>query len=428
MQMKIGIIALLMFGFCGFTKAQSTLDTAQYQVEGRLNAHYQEDKPYVILISADGFRYDLAKRYHAQHLLNWVATGTSAASMIPSYPSITFPNHYSIITGLYPSHHGLIDNNFRDAQRNEFYSLSNKKTVRDGSWYGGVPLWTLAERQKMLSASLFWVGSESDAGGVRPTYYYHYNEAFDLEQKVKIVTNWLQLPSEKRPHLITFYFPEVDHALHLHGVDSEEGKQAVHLVDSGVNKLVNAVQKLGLKNVNFIFLSDHGMMNVDTDLKIPSILKDSTLCTYMNSQILVHVFVNQKDKINSLYQNLRKQAKGYEVYLKSNMPAYLHFGTQDDRWNRIGDVLLLPHAGKIFNERKTGELKKLGKHGYNPYQVKEMHAIFMAWGDQIKSNFHIPSFENVNVYPLIAEILELPISSGIDGKLFVLKPILKSKK
>jgi predicted AlkP superfamily pyrophosphatase or phosphodiesterase len=123
------------------------------------------------LISADGFRYDYAKKYHANTLLELSSQGVSAASMITSFPSLTFPNHYTIVTGLYPAHHGIVDNSFYDRNRKEFYSMANHKAVGDGTWYGGVPLWVLAEQQQMLTASFYWVGTEADIMGVRPTYY-----------------------------------------------------------------------------------------------------------------------------------------------------------------------------------------------------------------------------------------------------------------
>ncbi|MCB0709897.1 MAG: alkaline phosphatase family protein, partial [Chitinophagaceae bacterium] len=161
-------------------------DTTQKIIAGRSNASEQMQKPYLILISADGFRYDLAEKYNATFLKTISAGGVKATSMKPCYPSLTFPNHYSIITGLYPSHHGIVDNSFYDKMRNQFYSIRNKKVVEDPSWYGGTPLWVLAERQKLLSASFYWVGSESHIDGVDPTYYYNYNEAISIDRRIEI--------------------------------------------------------------------------------------------------------------------------------------------------------------------------------------------------------------------------------------------------
>ncbi len=201
-------------------------------------AREQEKKPYVIFISADGFRYDLADKYHATHLLALRAKGVTALSMTPSFPSVTFPNHYSLATGLYPAHHGLVDNTFYDPAKGKGYRINDRAAVTDSSWYGGTPLWVLAEQQKMLSASFFWVGSEAAVDGVRPTYYYLFNDRIPLDTRLKAVKDWLTLPEAERPHLILFYLSQVDHAEHLYGPVSKETEAAVHLVDDCVGKMV----------------------------------------------------------------------------------------------------------------------------------------------------------------------------------------------
>src|SRR5271169_4316508 len=165
------------------------------------NAPRQLSKPYVILISLDGFRYDYAQRYHATNLLALATRGASVPQgMIPSYPTLTFPNHYTIITGLYPEHHGIVANRFYDPARKESYGYRDSKSVADGSWYGGTPLWVLAEQQGMRSASFFWVGSEADIQGVRPSYYLKFDPNFPNPKRVEQVLAWLHLPPERRPH------------------------------------------------------------------------------------------------------------------------------------------------------------------------------------------------------------------------------------
>lgn len=424
--MKRGIQIVLLF-FSLMIYAQNTsVDTAQIVVSGRINNAEAIQKPYVIVISADGFRYDYAKKYNAQNLLKYSTGGIQAKAMIPSYPSITFPNHWTLITGLYPSHHGLIDNFFYDYQRKQAYAMSNRQNAEDGTWYGGTPLWSLAEKQGMISASLQWVGSASDAGGMRPTYYYPYHEEFKPSEKINKVINWLKLPEDKRPHFISLYFPEVDGAGHRFGPEAKETETAVHLIDEAIGNLVKKVNELGLKNVNFIFVSDHGMIKVDKEnpLEIPQILFDKTRFDYYNSQTLLRVYVKNPDEVKSVYKQLKaNKTEDYEVYLDKKLPKYLHFATKDDRYNRIGQILLLPKAPKIFLERD--KRTSVGKHGYNPRVVPEMKATFFAWGPEFKNNLEIDEFENINVYPLVAEILGLKITQPIDGKLKVLKETLK---
>lgn len=408
------------------TGQQVISDTAQVVIPNRFNNADAKTKPYVIMISTDGFRYDYAKKYNAQNLLKFSNEGVQAKAMIPSYPSITFPNHWSLITGLYPSHHGLIDNYFYDYGRKEKYAMSKKENAEDGSWYGGTPLWALAEKQGMVSASMQWVGSASDAGGMRPTYYYHYHEKFKPTEKVDKVINWLKLPESQRPHFIAMYFPEVDAAGHHFGPEARETETAVQLVDAAIGSLVQKVNDLGLENVNFIFVSDHGMIQVDggNPLEIPMMLFDKKRFDFYNSQTLLRVYVKNPEEVKKVYKNLKiNKTDDYEVYLDKKLPRYLHFSSRDDRYNRIGQILLIPKAPKVFLEKN--QKTSVGKHGYDPMLVPEMKATFFAWGLEFKNNFVIDEFSNVNVYPLVAKLLGLKTENKIDGKLKVLKETLK---
>jgi predicted AlkP superfamily pyrophosphatase or phosphodiesterase len=397
-------------------------DTTQKIIPNRFNSARQQQKPYVILISADGFRYDLADKYQATNLLRLRQQGVAAAYMQPSYPSLTFPNHYTLVTGLYPSHHGLVDNSFYDQQRGVLYSMGNKQTVGDGSWYGGTPLWVLAEQQQMVSASFYWVASESAIQGTRPTYYYNYNEAISIDRRIQTVKNWLQLPEAQRPHLITFYFPEVDHAEHLHGPDSKEAAEAVHFVDESVGKLVAAVDALHLP-VNFVFVADHGMIAVDNEhtLSLPSAI-DTTKFIIPWGDALVHLYAKNRKDIKPTYKALKKQAKDFDVYLARKMPKRWHYNKANDRYNRIGDIILVPRLPKVFNLGTRHATP--GKHGFDP-AIPEMRASFYAWGPAFKEHLQIGGFENIHVYPMIAHILGLDYSFKIDGKLRALQPILK---
>lgn len=357
-------------------------DTAQHIVPGRTNSARQQQKPYVILISADGFRYDLADKYRAVHLQLLREQGIAAKAMIPSFPSLTFPNHYTIVTGLYPSHHGLVDNNFYGKQHKGNYRLGNRRTVEDSSWYGGTPLWVLAEKQQMLCASFYWVGSEAAVQGVRPTYYYRYNELIDLDNRINILKNWLTLPADKRPHLITFYFPQVDHEAHIHGIDSRQTGKAVHFIDSAVNKMVRMTDSLKLP-VNYIFLSDHGMLNADTlhTIPLPAAL-DTTKFIMPPGNVLVHLYAKDQKDVLPAYAALKQQAVDFDVYLKSGIPARWHYAAKDDLFNRIGDILLVPKAPKVFNFRNGRVLP--GQHGFDN-ALPEMHATFYAWARLLNS-------------------------------------------
>ena len=398
----------------------SAQDTAQYIIPGRTNSLAQQKKPYVILISADGFRYDFAMRYNAKNLLSIANSGVEATSMKPSFPSLTFPNHYSIITGLYPSHHGIVDNRFYDENKKQFYSLGGKEVV-NGDWYGGEPLWVLAEKQKMLSASFFWVGSEAAIDNVRPTYYFSYSETFTTQRRIEILQKWLTLPEEKRPHFITFYFPEVDHAEHTYGVYSAQAEEAVHNLDKAIGQMNQMCTATGLP-INFIFVSDHGFADVDTvnTLSVPSFI-DTSKFLISSGSTMVHLYAKDKKAIASTYDSLKMVEKNYTTYLLKDVPEEWHYGFNDDKYDRIGDIILVADLSKVFWSRGK---KNAATHGWDNSK-QEMQATFYAWGPAFKKNFKINNFENVNIYPLVAHILGLPYSFCIDGNLDVLKGILK---
>lgn len=420
---RIRIIpALLLMLVYGMVSVAQDSVTTQRTVPGRTNSPAQQQKPYVILVSADGFRNDYAQKYNAQNLLRFGSQGVVAHSLIPSYPTLTFPNHHTIATGLYPAHHGLVDNSFYDPSRQRKYSMANKMEVYDSSWYGGTPLWVLAEQQQMISASFYWVASEVAVKGVRPTYYYNYNEKIAIEERLATVKNWLQLPEDKRPHLITFYFPEVDHEGHDYGPNSKEVEHAVHFVDESMGKMQAMLDSLQLP-VNVIFVSDHGMVGIDTvnTLKLPKV--DSTQVFMSPSDVMIHFYVKDPSQVGAVYEKLKSEAADYDVYLTTETPAHWHYSASDDRYKRMGDILAVARYPKVFawGTRRV----KPGRHGYDVKKVPEMQASFMAWGPQFKKGKTIGSFENVHLYALVTRILGLKIEEPTDSKPRVLKKIVR---
>ncbi|MFM6947483.1 MAG: ectonucleotide pyrophosphatase/phosphodiesterase [Aquirufa sp.] len=412
---NIILLILQLFLFSALLKAQ---DTTQHVIEGRQNLANQVKKPYVILISADGFRADFFDLYQANFLKAKKSQGMSAPYMIPSYPSLTFPNHYSIVTGLYPAHHGLVNNRYFDVSSSTEYSMGNKKLVGEGKWYGGTPLWVLAEQQGMLAASYFWVASEADIQGVRPTYFYVYNEVTEINQRIQAVKDWLSLPEEKRPHLITFYFPQVDHDAHQFGPNDVRVKESVQFVDQSIQKLEEALKPLNLP-INYVFVSDHGMKEVD-NVNTIGLPKEIDLDAFKVpfGDALLQVYAKDKSKIQSTYESLKKNSD-FDTYLISETPKRWHFSASDDRYNRLGDILLVPKLPRVFNLGKNQT--SLGKHGFDNY-LPEMRASFLAWGPAFKAGKKVEAFENIHVFPLIAQILGLSYDpKSIDGNAKVFK-------
>jgi predicted AlkP superfamily pyrophosphatase or phosphodiesterase len=418
-NLRKSIIFLLFFFFSATLQAQ---DTIQRIVPGRKNAATQLNKPYVILISADGFRYDYADKYQAKNLLKLAGSGVKAVSMIPCFPSVTYPNHYSIATGLYPSHHGLVYNQFYDRSRKATYNISDRKTVEDASWYGGTPIWVLAEQQRMLTASYYFVGDEAPIKQTYATYRYQYSDKSNIDDRINRVVDWLQLPEETRPHLICFYISDVDHNGHMFGPDAPQTRDAVQFVDKAMGSLAKKVNALGLP-VNFIFLADHGMAAVDTVTRIDiAAMIDSSQFVIRGGNTSLHLYAKDSTVIRPIYALLKKKENAFTVYLRKDIPSKWHFTRTDDRFNRIGDIFVVPQYPKVLSSNNSRI--NPGAHGFDP-AMKNMHAVFYAWGPQIKAGITISSFENIHVYPMICRILGLTISEQIDGDPAVLKRIIK---
>jgi alkaline phosphatase D len=380
---------------------------------------------YVVLVSLDGFRWDYTKRYGATHLLALGKQGVWApAGMYPSYPSLTFPNHYAIASGLYPEHNGLVANSFYDEARQEAgkparYSIGNSQAVTDGSWYSGVPLWSLAEKQGMRSACLFWPGSEAEIAGERPTDYLKFDDTVDETARIEQVKQWLEEPEADRPHFITLYYSDVDHAGHGYGPDSPQVKDAVARVDKLIGNLRIALDSTKLP-IDLVVVSDHGMAKVQG----PWIDLDqfADLTGFETAGPLLYG-KTEADR-ERVYNQLKKASEKFQAYRLKDVPAGLHYNENP----REGDPVVVatgpyvirahaPEAGKPDSE-------PVGQHGYDPHVMPEMKASFFAAGPDIVAGKTLAPFENVNLYPWIAHILGLNAPKS-DGDLNILAGTLR---
>ncbi len=375
------------------------------------NAHY------VVMVSLDGFRWDYAAKWGAPHLQKMAVEGASAAEgMLPSYPSVTFPNHYAIVTGLYPEHHGIVDNVFLDPERNyeEYYYKEHAKNS-DGSWYGGVPLWSLAEQQGMRSASLFWVGSEAEIAGKRPSYWVPFDDKFADEKRIDQIMIWLGLPEAERPHMITLYYSNVDHAGHINGPDAPETGEAVRHVDGLIGELEEKIKATKLP-VDLIVVSDHGMVKLE-DRKWVALDQMVNLEGVKSADGLMYPTTEAEKQ--RIYEELKaKKDQRFAVYRLKDMPERLHYNANE----REGDPVVEPlKAVPITVHAKTAEIGAKGEHGWDPAIMPEMKAIFYAEGPDIKAGVKLQPFENVNIYDFVAGILGLNPAKN-DGDANVLKP------
>jgi len=388
------------------------------------NTPAQQAKHYVILISLDGFRYDYASKYGAKNLLAMAARGASAPEgMIPAYPSVTFSNHYTLVTGLYPDHTGIVANTFYDSARKEGYTYLDPKVSQDGTWYGGTPLWALAEQQGMRTASFFWVGSEAEIQGKRPSYYLHYDGKFPDEKRVDQVLAWLQLPPEQRPHFITLYYSNVDYAGHKHTPDSPEVAEAVNHLDDMLGRLIDGLASLHLP-VDLIVVSDHGEAAAVKEWIYLDRFTDLSHFQVAGDVVTSFLYPDSGAAAQKAYEDLRGASDKFKVYRRGHAPRHLHVNDSSREGDPIvvatGPFYIRAHEALSFGDPPNTDP---GQHGYDPQIVPEMKAIFYAAGPDIRAGVTVKPFENVNVYPLIAKILGLR-TGKIDGRLQVLKPIL----
>ena len=401
--------------------AQSAGAGKVIEVANPPNAAAQQAKPYVLLVSLDGFRYDYVKKFSAPNIAAMAARGASAPEgMIPSYPSTTFPNHLALITGLYPEHHGIVANTFYDPARQQRYTYGDPGAVQDGSWYGGVPLWSLAEQNQMRAACYFWPGSEAEIAGKRPSYYLKFDPTIPNDKRIEQVLAWLRLPAVQRPHFITLYMAEVDGAGHEYGPDSKETADAVRFVDAEIGKLIAGLDALHLP-VDLIVVADHGMES--TSGGWIALDKFADLSQFKSAGPLI--YAPSAADAEKAYQSLKGASDKFKVYRRADVPAELHY----DANPRAGDPVVIPTGPYSIRARAPapGEPDKppsVGQHGYDPHLMSSMKALFVAAGPDIRAGVTLAPFDNVNVYPLIARILGLPIGK-IDGDSKPLEGILK---
>jgi alkaline phosphatase D len=388
--------------------------------EGARKAHY------VVLVSLDGFRWDYAKRDGARHLLALGKHGAWAPEgMIPSYPSLTFPNHFTIVTGLYPEHHGLVANSFYDETKKARYGISDAKAVTDGSWYTGVPLWSLAESQGMRSACLFWPGSEAEIAGHRPTWYAVFDnktQATDAVEQARIddAKALLGLPESERPHFITIYFSEPDHEGHQYGPDAPETKAAALKMDALIGKLKTALDATKLP-IDLVVVSDHGMVKVEGGWITLDQFADLTGFETVGSLLYGK---SEEDRVR-VYEQLKKASSQFVVFRRKDVPAALNYNLN----SRAGDPVVIatgPYAIRAHGPLpdKQDHEPEPGMHGFDPRKLPEMKASFFAAGPDIVAGRTVGPFDNVSLYPWLAHMLGLK-APKTDGSLNVLAGTLR---
>ncbi|QDO94597.1 alkaline phosphatase family protein [Formosa sediminum] len=416
------LLVLMIFSFYSCTSSK-TLGSETITT----NSKASQKKPYVILVSLDGFRWDYVDLYKPPHLTKFIEHGVKAESLIPAFPSKTFPNHYTIATGMYPDHHGLIGNSFYSYKKEVTYNIRDRALVEDGTFYGGTPIWVNADKNNMVSASYFFVGSEANIQGVKPTYYHIYDSKIKNETRVTEALNWLKLPEQKRPHIITMYFSDMDDVGHRYSPNAHDKlRDKLLKLDDNLGRLFDGVAATGL-DVNIIIVSDHGMTAVTPNHYIPTeSVTNTNLYTLIDNGAMLDIHPNAGVSVDEIMAYLTPKQDHFKVYKTAETPGFEYTPKNED-W---GKVQIIPDFGYYFGKsQRISDMKKagisaVGVHGYNPIE-KDMHGIFYANGPAFKSGFVIPSIQNIHIYPLMCEILDLKVPSEVDGKLEPIQAVLK---
>ncbi len=374
-------------------------------------------EPTVLLISLDGYRWDYPTKYPTPHLAAFRQRARRAERLLPIFPTTTFPNHYSIATGLYAEDHGVVGNEMYDPANGARF---NPKTADDSQWWGGEPIWVTAEKQGIATGTIFWVGANAAIQGMRPKHYRAYDGSIPAETRVRQVLDWLALPASQRPRLMTLYFEDIDSAGHRFGPDSAEVHRAIERVDQAIGLLDKELAQRGWADqINCLFVSDHGMAAVEKNQFLalaPLLGKEKVELSGYGA--VVHLFTAAK---NLATLEAKLQRPGLMTYRKAKIPTALHYRKN----SRIGDLVLIADEGwyLVPPGGKQGPDNTKGAHGYLP-DLPSMHGVFFAAGPAFQANSDLGPVHNVSLYALMASLLGLtPVAtSAWPGEVAAMKP------
>ncbi len=415
---KPSLFSIILF-VVGFNRIASP------QTPASLAQQITDLQPTVILIGFDGFRHDYMDKTGTPGLHRLATQGVRAEGMIPVFPSKTFPNFYSLATGLYPENHGIVGNTMYDPVFDARFRMSDRAAVEDSRWWGGEPIWATVEKQRQRAGIFFWVGSEAEIAGVRPTFWKRYDAKIPNAERIARALDWLDLPVAERPRFIALYFSDADHAGHRHGPDSPEVIKTIQELDRIVGVLLQGLETRSiLEKVHIILVADHGMSATSKDrviylrdyidLNAVQVIDGSPAVTLRPVQ-------NNEDQI---YRALLQAHPHMQVYRKDTMPARFHY----TRHRRIPPILCLADDGWTINTRAATDTSRSfwdnGAHGYDSL-LPSMRATFVAHGPAFKKGAVVKPFQNIHVYNLMAHLLNLPPAPN-DGSLDSVQVMLKA--
>lgn len=400
-----------------------------------IGIHAQEKiadlKPTTILISLDGFHPDYLEKFKPPILTRISQNGVRARWMTPSFPTKTFPNHYTIATGLYPEHHGIVSNDIYDPEFDAVFGLRKRSEVENPRWWWGEPIWVTAEKQGQIAGSYFFPGTETEINGVRPTYWHRYDGKVPNKERVDSVLAWLDLPVDRRPTFITMYFSDVDDAGHRFSPNSLETFNSVREVDSAISRLLSGLELRNIENaVNIVVVSDHGMIKTQPNdyIVLDEMFNQDDAIQVLWTREFVQIFP-KPDKEAMIYESIKtKLGKHANVYLKSEIPSRFDY----NEGRRIAPILVLADPGwrivksewvEKQKEAGNGARRIGGSHGYDN-EIPEMRSLFIARGPAFKIGYISEPFQNIEVYNILAKTLGLEPAKN-DGDLSRVKDIFR---
>ena len=375
---------------------------------------YNQRDRYVVVLSMDGFRADYPDWAYTP-TLDSLATVGVRATFRPSFPSVTFPNHYSMATGLHPDHHGLVNNFFYAPDLDSIYRMADLTP----GFYGGEPIWNTAEKQGVRTASFYWVGSEYSIEGRQPSIWKPFDKKVPFSDRADSVISWLQLPEKERPRLVMWYMEEPDGIGHRCTPDSSETLQKVEELDRVLNHFFTEARKLDIfEQIDFIVLSDHGMATFTPDKYVnlnDYLPRDSFDYIFDGVPTLLYPKAGYTDKAYAILQ----QVPYIRVWKKNEIPEKYVYGSNP----RIGDLFVMPDIGTYLDFRPESSPQLAATHGYDNF-APEMQAIFYAAGPSFKQHVELPAMANVNLYLILARLLDIKPAPN-DGDSLVVSTLFR---
>ena len=375
-------------------------------------------QPPLILISIDGFRWDYLGRGLSPNLSALAAGGVRAERMIPAFPSITFPNHYTLVTGLYPDHHGIVNNTFEDPKLPGVFKMASKE---EAWWDEATPIWVTAERQGTPTATMFWPGSDTAIHGVRPAHWELFDAAVPGDARVDKLLSWLDLPPAQRPRFLTLYFNIVDSNGHIFGPDSTQVGRAIGKTDEAIGRLIAGLKTRGIA-ANLIVVADHGMAATapERTIVLDDVIDMSAVHLVFDDAVS-GIDIPTSPAAQAARAKLLAPHEHMTCWNRTDIPARFHYGTNP----RVPDVICAAEVGWLM-ETRAGLTKPHfplnGEHGYDN-QDPRMGALFIANGPAFRRGLVVKPFPNVDVYPLMTKLLGLKPEAN-DGSLAEVESVL----